>query len=79
MLELRPFCECCATPLPGDSRDALICSFECTYCRACAEGTLKGVCPNCSGELTPRPARVGGALERNPASTVRLVKAQGCA
>lgn len=78
MLALRPFCECCATPLQGDSRDALICSFECTFCRDCSEQTLKGRCPNCGGELLARPARVGDALSRNPASTERIVKAQGC-
>jgi hypothetical protein len=78
MLELRPYCECCASALPGDSRDALICSFECTFCRTCAEQTLKGQCPNCGGELVQRPARVGAALARNPASTQRIVKEQGC-
>ena len=30
MLELRPNCECCDRDLPPDSREALICSFECT-------------------------------------------------
>ncbi len=79
MLELRPCCECCATPLPGDSRDAMICSFECTYCRDCAQDTLKGKCPNCGGELQPRPARVGEKLAKNPATTQRTVKAEGCA
>lgn len=78
MLELRPSCECCDIDLPGDSKDALICSFECTYCRTCAEQTLKGKCPNCGGELQPRPARVGEKLAKNPATTVRTVKAGGC-
>lgn len=36
MLELRPNCECCDRDLPGDSGDALICTFECTFCRDCA-------------------------------------------
>lgn len=79
MLALRPCCECCATALPGDSRDAFICSFECTFCRQCAEQQLKGRCPNCAGELVSRPARTGDALQRNPASTTRVVKDQGCA
>lgn len=79
MLALRPCCECCATALPGDSRDAVICSFECTFCRQCAEQHLHGRCPNCSGELTPRPPRVGDALLRNPASTTPVIKPQGCA
>lgn len=79
MLELRPCCECCTADLPGDSRDAFICSFECTFCRHCAEQQLKGRCPNCEGELVSRPARVGATLARNPSSTQRVVKAQGCA
>ena len=40
MLELRPGCECCDRDLPADSLDARICSFECTFCRACAESEL---------------------------------------
>lgn len=34
MLQLRPNCECCNRGLPPDSSAALICSFECTFCRA---------------------------------------------
>jgi uncharacterized protein len=49
MLTLRPSCECCDVDLPPDSRDAMICSFECTFCRACGENVLKGRCPNCGG------------------------------
>jgi len=75
MLELRPNCECCDTDLPGDSSDALICSFECTFCRACAETRFHGRCPNCSGQLVARPARVGQALVNNPAATQRVNKA----
>jgi hypothetical protein len=75
MLDLRPNCECCDTNLPGDSPDALICSFECTFCRTCAETRLQGRCPNCSGQLVTRPTRVGQALANNPASTQRVNKA----
>ena len=46
MLLLKPGCECCDIDLPPDSRDAMICSFECTFCRSCAEGILNGRCPN---------------------------------
>lgn len=74
MLELRPNCECCDTDLPADSPDAVICSFECTFCRTCAEQRLQGRCPNCAGQLQPRPTRVGTALANNPASTQRKVK-----
>lgn len=79
MLELRPNCECCDLDLPGDSADALICSFECTFCRACAEQHLQGRCPNCGGQLLQRPARVGAALHKNPASSLRVHKPHpGC-
>lgn len=74
MLELRPNCECCDADLPGDSCEAFICSFECTFCRNCAETRFHGRCPNCSGQLLLRPTRVGAALSNNPASTHRVVK-----
>ncbi|MCF8472611.1 MAG: DUF1272 domain-containing protein [Sphingomonadaceae bacterium] len=58
MLEMRQTCERCHTPLPMDSIDAMICSYECTFCTACVSGPLKGHCPNCGGNLQPRPIRV---------------------
>ena len=57
MLELRPSCEHCQTPLPPDSTEAMICSFECTFCRSCVETVLGNVCPNCGGGFCPRPVR----------------------
>ena len=78
MLELRPNCECCDRDLPPESTDALICSFECTYCRDCASGVLAGKCPNCGGELVTRPRRPAEKLLGNPASVKRVVKASGC-
>jgi uncharacterized protein len=78
MLELRGFCECCAKELPPDSNEALICSFECTFCADCVRDVLDGVCPNCGGDLTKRPTRIGAALERNPAATARIVRENGC-
>ncbi len=79
MLELRPGCECCDCDLPPESADARICSFECTFCAACAESKLHGICPNCGGELVPRPRRPEGKLASNPPSSKRVVKPQGCA
>ena len=35
---------------------AYICSYECTFCANCAEA-MAAVCPNCGGELVPRPRR----------------------
>ena len=57
MLELRPTCENCNIPLAPDSRDARICSFECTFCARCVEEVLGDVCPNCGGGFTARPIR----------------------
>jgi uncharacterized protein len=78
MLAMRPNCECCDRDLPGDSPDALICSFECTFCRDCAGQVLHGICPNCGGDLVSRPTRVGDRLLRNPASVERVLKPEGC-
>jgi uncharacterized protein len=79
MLQLRPNCECCDRDLPPESVEALICSFECTFCRACADGVLKHTCPNCGGELVNRPRRPASKLAKFPASKERVLKAQGCA
>ncbi len=78
MLELRPNCECCDRDLPPDSEDARICSFECTFCTACADNKLKGICPNCGGELVQRPRRPAVKLANNPPSSTRVLKPQGC-
>lgn len=74
MLELRPNCECCDRDLPADSHEALICSFECTFCRACNDKLLHGSCPNCGGELVRRPIRPAAKLQRCPAATDRIFK-----
>ncbi|WP_296573542.1 DUF1272 domain-containing protein [Phreatobacter sp.] len=78
MLELRPNCECCDRDLAPDAPDALICTFECTFCAECAGDLLKGVCPNCGGDLVRRPIRPTAKLARFPASTKRVLKAEGC-
>ena len=56
MLALRPTCEHCNKPLPPASTEAMICSYECTFCRDCVE-RLSNVCPNCGGGFVPRPVR----------------------
>ena len=56
MLQLRPSCEHCDKPLPPASIEAMICSFECTFCRDCV-GLIANVCPNCGGGFVPRPIR----------------------
>ncbi|KRB61877.1 hypothetical protein ASE04_20410 [Rhizobium sp. Root708] len=79
MLELRPNCECCDKDLPPDSSEAMICTFECTFCADCVADVLGGVCPNCGGELVRRPVRPAEKLAKYPASTKRVLKAEGCA
>ena len=55
-LEMRAECERCGAALePGG--EALICSYECTFCRSCGEA-MEHVCPNCGGELVERPRRI---------------------
>lgn len=78
MLQLRPNCECCNADLPPSARNARICSFECTFCSNCADGSLMGLCPNCGGELVRRPIRPSAKLASNPASEERIFKPHGC-
>ena len=74
MLELRPSCENCNKPLPPDSLEARICSYECTFCATCVDALLHNVCPNCGGGFVPRPVRPrqewrpGACLATRPAS-----------
>lgn len=35
MLEIRPCCEQCGKDLPYNSTEAMICTFECTFCHDC--------------------------------------------
>ena len=78
MLQLRPNCECCDRDLPPHSSEARICSFECTFCSECATSVLEGVCPNCSGDLVPRPVRPVNMLAKYPASQNRVSRAKPC-
>lgn len=68
MLKLKPNCERCDKNLPPNSNEAMICSFECTFCEACVNTDFKGICPNCGGDFCKRPTRVGALLARNPAA-----------
>lgn len=74
MLELRPCCEHCEKDLPNESTEAMICTFECTFCKTCAEDIFKNVCPNCSGGFTPRPIRPKNLLEKYPPSNTKIFK-----
>jgi uncharacterized protein len=77
VLEMRPNCECCDRDLPPDSTQAMICTFECTFCADCVQQRLKGLCPNCGGGFQPRPLRPAHLLQKHPPST-RRVHNPGC-
>ncbi len=62
MLAIRPTCENCNKSLPSDSDEAMICTFECTFCKDCVEHILHNVCPNCGGGFEKRPIRPKNAL-----------------
>lgn len=70
MLVLKPTCENCNVLLPTDSNQAMICSYECTFCANCVETILKNVCPNCGGGFEKRPIRPKDKLLKDPASTI---------
>lgn len=72
-LEMRPDCERCGLDLPAEAPGAFICSFEHTYCAACAEA-LDDRCPTCGGELIDRPTRARKHLAEHPASLERRFK-----
>jgi len=74
MLDIRPSCEHCNKSLPYNSSEAMICTFECTFCKACVEGILQEVCPNCGGNFVERPIRPKSSLEKYPVSTKVIYK-----
>jgi len=74
MLEIRPCCEHCGKDLKYDSTEAMICTFECTYCKNCAIDIFENVCPNCGGGFSPRPVRPKQYLEKYPPSEKRIFK-----
>lgn len=74
MLEVRPNCEHCNKDLPNTSTEAMICSFECTYCKTCALEVFENVCPTCAGNFVERPIRPLKMVEKYPASTKRVFK-----
>lgn len=78
MLEIRPNCECCDKDLPPSASDAMICSFECTFCANCVSSVLNSTCPNCGGDFQKRPVRPSALLEKYPASAMRVTKEHGC-
>ena len=74
MLELRPNCENCDKILPPNSTEAMICTYECTFCEDCVTNILYNVCPNCSGGFEKRPIRPKIELLKNPPSSTVVFK-----
>jgi hypothetical protein len=60
--------------LPADSIEAMICTYECTFCKDCVEHVLFNVCPNCGGGFEKRPIRPKEGLNKNPASQKPILK-----
>jgi DNA-binding winged helix-turn-helix (wHTH) protein len=54
-LTMKGTCEACNAALEP-AGEAYVCSFECTFCRSCADARERR-CPNCGGELVARPRR----------------------
>lgn len=54
--------------MPFNSEEAMICTFECTFCSTCVEEILLQVCSNCGGNFTKRPIRPEEQLEKYPVS-----------
>ena len=77
MLELRPTCENCDKSLPNESHEAMICTFECTFCKDCVAHILLNVCPNCGGGFEKRPSRPKDQLVKYPRREDRVFKPVG--
>jgi len=74
MLEIRPICENCGKALPNESTEAMICTFECTFCSDCVNKILYNVCPNCGGGFEKRPVRPKEKLLKYPAKEEKYLK-----
>lgn len=73
MLKLQSCCENCGKDLAPASTEAMICSFECTFCKTCVQEILKNICPNCGGGFESRPIRPKEALKKYAPSS-KVVK-----
>lgn len=74
MIEIRINCENCNTPLPPNSEEAMLCAFECTFCRTCVVEILQNVCPNCSGGFEKRPILPKKYVSKYPPSDKKIFK-----
>ncbi len=69
MLIMKPNCEHCGKMLSIESDEAMICSYECTYCSNCAKKLFSSICPNCGGNFEKRPKRIKSEMISNPIKT----------
>lgn len=74
MIEIRTHCENCNASLPPNSTDAMICAFECTFCKTCVDNILHNVCPNCAGGFEKRPILRSEYLAKYPPSKKIIFK-----
>jgi len=74
MLEIRLNCENCDKELLPNSKDAMICTFECTFCKDCVQNILQNVCPNCGGGFEKRPVRPKELLKKYTPKKEKILK-----
>lgn len=74
MLEIRQNCENCNKHLPNESNEAMICTYECTFCVECVSNVLQNVCPNCGGGFEKRPTRPQLQLQKFPVKKEKILK-----
>lgn len=79
MLEIRTNCENCNKALPNESGEAMICTYECAFCKDCVEQVLQNVCPNCGRGFEKRRTRPTkcitlNCLQNDPVSTKKIFK-----
>ena len=70
VVQLRPI-ECCDKDLSPPFVEAMICSFECAFCRVCTMVIFVGICPHCSGDLVARSIRLEAALLKHSAAHIK--------
>lgn len=73
-MEIRLNCENCDKALPNESNEAMLCTFDCTFCKDCVDNLLKNVCPNCGGGFEKRPTRPKEHLDKNPPRLDKVFK-----
>ncbi|WP_317043816.1 DUF1272 domain-containing protein [Maribacter sedimenticola] len=71
---MRTNCENFDKALPNNSIEAMICTYECTFCKDCVENILHNVCPNCGGGFEKRPSRPKNGMIKHPPRKDKVLK-----